>query len=107
MSQRDALSPTDKCQIYEGKVEGKTLPKLAAEVGCSVACARKWWRRGRDEGLSGLAKKRVGRGSRGYLSQFDARVSELALHYKRSHPGWGARRVLVELQQSPELRELA
>jgi hypothetical protein len=107
MSQREALSPAAKRQIYEGKLEGKTLPKLAAEVGCSVACARKWWRRGRDEGLSGLAKKRVGRGSRGYLSQFEARVSELALHYKQSHPGWGARRVLVELQQTPELKDLA
>lgn len=106
MSQREPLSPADKGRIYEGKLQGKTLPELASEMGCSVACARKWWRRGRDEGLSGLVKKRVGRGPRGCLSQFEARIGELALHYKRSHPRWGARRVLVELQQTPELSDL-
>ena len=104
MSQRQTLNPAEKRRIYEGKMAGKTLPQLATEVGCSVASARKWWRQGRDEGLQGLDKKRVSRGSSGILSQFDSRISELALQYKRSNPGWGARRVLVELQQQPELK---
>lgn len=106
MSQREAISLADKRRIYEGKLQGKRLRELATEIGCSVDCVRKWWRRGRDEGLRGLERKRVGRGPKGYLSQFDPRIAEQALLYKRSHPRWGARRVLVELQQVAELSEL-
>lgn len=106
MSQGEALSLAEKRRIYEGKLQGKRLRELAAELGCSVSSVRKWWRRGRDEGLSGLNRKRIGRGPKGYLSQFDPEIAEQALFYKRSHPRWGARRVLVELQQVAELREL-
>ena len=99
MGQRYALSQAEKEEIYRGKLAGKSLKALAAEIGCSVSCARKWWRQGRDEGLKGLRRRRRGRGPSGILSQFEPEIVTKALRYKRTHPLWGARRVLVELRR--------
>lgn len=106
MSQRCALTQTEKERIYWGKQQGQTLPELATEIGCSVGCARKWWRVGRDHGLVGLQAARRGRGQIGFLSQFDPRVAEAALLHKRAHPRWGADRVLLELKNEPTLQDL-
>lgn len=103
MSNQSPLSLIQKERIYRGKLEGRTLSELAAEVGCTVQCARKWWRVGRDKGLEGLRAPRRGRGQSGILSEFDSRVAETALTLKRAHPRWGANRVLVELKEDPEL----
>ena len=84
MSNRPPLSQKEKERIYWGKLEGQTLPELAAEIGCSLECARKWWRVGRDKGVEGLRAPRRGRGGSGILSQFDLRVAEQALEYKRA-----------------------
>ena len=59
MANRAPLSQVEKERIYRGKLAGHTLPDLAAEVGCSVECARKWWRIGRDKGLEGLRSPRL------------------------------------------------
>lgn len=107
MSNRSPLTQAEKRHIYWGKQKGCTLVKLAAEVGCSLWCARKWWRVGRDKGLEGLRAPRRGRGSTGPLSHFDPRIAEKALCYKREHPRWGADRVLVELKNDPESTGLA
>ncbi len=106
MSQREPLTAQEKKRIYEAKLEGKTLEEAAAEVGCSVSCARKWWRRGRDEGLKGLRERPRGPARRGTLSRFDPRVARAALALKHRHPRWGADRVLVELGDDPELEGL-
>lgn len=106
MVNRCPLSREEKGCIYWGKLEGHTLPELAAEIGCSVDCARKWWRAGRDKGLEGLRVPRRGRGKTGILSQFDPHVVEAALALKRGHRRWGADRVLVELESNPELTGL-
>jgi hypothetical protein len=50
---RFPLSQAQKEQIYLGKLGGRSLLELAATVGCTVHCARKWWRVGRDTGLAG------------------------------------------------------
>lgn len=106
MSNRPSLTVAEKERIYMGKLAGRTLPQLATEVGCTVHCARKWWRIGRAKGLEGLRAARQGRGQTGTLSQFDACVSEMAVKLKRTHPGWGAKRVLIELREDPVLRTL-
>jgi len=106
MGNRPPLSQAEKERIYWGKQAGRALPRLAAEVGCSFECARKWWRVGRDKGLEGLRAPRRGRGSTGILSHFDPRVAERALDHKRQHPRWGANRVLVQLKNDPELTGL-
>lgn len=106
MGNRAPLSQAEKGRVYWGKQTGRTLAQLAAEIGCSLECARKWWRVGRDKGLEGLRAPRRGRGSTGTLSHFDPRVAEKALRHKRRHRGWGAKRVLVELENDPELAGL-
>jgi len=106
MGHRRPLSQAEKERIYLGKLEGHTVLELAAEVGCSEHCARKWWRVGRDKGLEGLRAPRRGRRKTGILSQFDARVAEAALALKRQHRRWGADRVLVDLRSDPTVSGL-
>ena len=103
MKKRDPLTQVEKERIYEGKLQDRTLDEVAGEVGCSVSCARKWWRQGRDYGWQGLRARRYGPKRTGILSRFDTRVVDKALSYKRSNPRWGADRVLVELRNDPEL----
>jgi len=106
MGQREPLTEQERERIYRARLEGKTLEEAAAEVGCSISCARKWWRRGRDEGLKGLRDRPRGPARRGPLSRFDPRVAKAALSLKRRHPRWGPNRVLVALRVDPELQGL-
>jgi len=76
MSNRRPLTLLEKQRIYEAKLEGCTIREIAKRVGCSLACVRKWWRRGRDQGLSGLRERRRGRRKSGRLSQFDPRIAK-------------------------------
>lgn len=107
MANRQALTFQEKKQVYEAKLKGKTLPEIAELMACSVSCARKWWRVGRDRGLTGLKQKRRGRRKSGRLSQFAELVSDKALELKQSHQKWGPNRVLIELADDPELKQVA
>jgi transposase InsO family protein len=98
------LSETAKMRIYQGKLQGQTLAELAAELGYSVACVRKWWRRARDQGLQGLQSRRRGPPTTSILGRFDPPIGQTALALKRRHPGWGADRVLVEMRTTPQLQ---
>jgi len=100
------LTLAEKERIFTGKLEGRRLRELAVEIGCSVDCVRKWWRKGREGGLASLRMPRRGRGKSGCLSRFDPLVAEKALEHKRSHARWGANRVLIELRHEPELAGL-
>lgn len=106
MSNRQPLTYLEKQQIYEAKLQGCTLSEIAKQVGCSAACVRKWWRRGRDQGLAGLREGRRGRGKSGRLSQFDPLVASKALDLKQNYPKWGANRVLIEFADDEELQSL-
>jgi transposase len=107
MSNPKPLTQAQKEQIYLGKQKGQTLAEVAAAVGCSVACARKWWRLGRKRGLDGLRNERHGRKKTGALSQFNASVQEKALQHKSQHHRWGAKRVRVELEADDSLQGFA
>lgn len=104
MVNRPPLSQVQKEQIYWGKLGGRSLSELATAMGCTVHCARKWWRVGRDQGLGGLRAIRRGRGKAGILSGFDPAVVQTALALKQAHPGWGAKRVLLDLEADPALQ---
>lgn len=106
MSQR-TVTETEREQIYLKKQAGETLPQIAQTMGLSYACVRKWWRRGRDEGLKGLVERRRGRPAQGVLSQFAPEVRQVSLQLKREHKRWGANRVLVELRNDPALAGLS
>lgn len=102
MGQR-SLTRAEREEIYLMKRSGKSLQEIANEKQISYACARKWWRRCRDQGLAGLQYRKRGRKPIGILSSFNTTVVEKSLELKRTHPRWGANRVLLELSGIPEL----
>lgn len=106
MGMRPSLTVWEKERIYRGKLAGKTISELAKEVECSHACARKWWRVGRDDGLNGIRAPRGGRQATGTLSRFAPQVRRKALRLKQEHERWGPERVLVELGNDGELAAL-
>ncbi|MDW7990611.1 MAG: helix-turn-helix domain-containing protein [Anaerolineae bacterium] len=106
MERREPLTEQERERIYQAKLEGKTLATIAAEIGCSLSCARKWWRKGRDEGRKGLQNRSRGPTPRGPLSRFAPPVAEAALAWKRRHPRWGPDRVLAQLRTDPSLQGL-
>ncbi len=105
MSQRN-VTQREREQIYWKKQSGQTLHQIAQELDLSLACVRKWWRRGRDEGLIGLVGRPRGRPPKGILSQFSPAVQQASLQLKREHKRWGANRVLVALRADPYLTAL-
>jgi len=46
------LTQEEREQIYLRKKNGENLQTIADELKISYECARKWWRRGKQEGLS-------------------------------------------------------
>jgi len=107
MAQRPPLTVAEREAIYYGKLNGKPLRHLAKEQSCSLGCARKWWRIGRDQGLEGLRRSRRKRAKRGPLSRFDPLVAERALYWKRQHPKRGPTRILADMERDPLLDGLA
>jgi hypothetical protein len=105
MSERK-VTQTEREQIYLKKQAGQTLPQIAQEMDLSYFCVRKWWRRGRDEGLRGLVERKRGRPVQGVLSQFPAEVQQSSVKLKREHKRWGANRVLLEMRNDPALSGL-
>jgi hypothetical protein len=103
MPQRRPLTVAEREIIYRGKLAGRRLIDLAKELACSLNCARKWWRTGRDQGLAGLQRLGRHRSAPGVLSQFAPLVADRALYCKRKHPKRGATRILADLEAEPLL----
>src|SRR6266511_6107461 len=103
MAARIPLTTTEKERIYQAKVQGRSIPAIAAELHCSPATVRKWWRLARDHGRTRLQQVRRGRGATGILSRFAPQVTLRALTLKRDHRRWGPNRVLVDLRHDPTL----
>ena len=93
MTHRLPLSETEKRLVAERKEQGKTLQEIAKELSCSYETARKWWRQKRDKRES----QPRGRPQHGILSTFPEQLRIAAIEIKKSHPGWGAPNVLIEL----------
>lgn len=106
MENRQPLSQELKEKIYQAKMNGQTFEQIATQIGYSPWVVRKWWRVGRDYGLSKLREPRCGRAASGILAQFDPQVAQKAKLTKEAHPTWGANRVLIELRSDPELNGL-
>jgi transposase len=101
MSQSEPLTEAERERIYQGLLQGKTQVEVAIELGRSIHVVRKWWRRIREKGAQGLRNRKRGPKAKGILSRFEPRVAQTALRLKRSHPRWGADRVLTQLKQDP------
>ena len=103
MGQSTPLTEMERERLYQGRLQGKTMCAIAAELDRSVHVVRKWWQRVRHEGLQGLRTQKPGPSPQGVLSRFDPRVAPIALNLKRTHRRWGADRVLVEMSQDHSL----
>jgi transposase-like protein len=83
------LTQAEREQIYLLKRSGQTIQQIAQALDTSPACVRKWWRRGRDQGVLGLLERKRGRPIRGALSMFSPLVRQASLKLKREHKRWG------------------
>jgi transposase InsO family protein len=107
MARQSPLTIAEREVIYFGKLGGRRLRDLAKELSCSLSCARKWWRIGRDQGLDGLRRSGRNRTKDGALSRFDLLVAERALYWKRQHPKRGPTRILADMEHDTVLKGLA
>jgi transposase InsO family protein len=107
MSQSPPLTAAQKEQIYQAKLQGSSLPTIAAALGCTVSTVRKWWRRARDHGRAAWHVPPAARPAPGPLAHFDPRIAQQALALKATHPRWGSRRIRIELAAYPPLAGLA
>jgi hypothetical protein len=101
MLRREPLSVEERQYIYQQKLRGMPLFVVAEQLGCSYYTARKWWRRGRQEGERGLQRVRRGRPRRGVLSTYPRALREAIKRLKCTYPQWGPDRILVELGEDP------
>jgi len=104
MGQR-RLTSEEREQIYMRKKNGESLESIAEDMKISYECARKWWRRGKKEGLAGLVARKRGRPVKGVLSEFSQEIREASLDLKRKHKRWGAMRILLEIRATPGLTQ--
>jgi transposase InsO family protein len=85
-------------QIIELKESGLTLSRIAEQLGLSLSCVRKLWRRFRDLGNQGL--ERVSRRPKNAPPhQTPERVRAVILETKRKHLGWGGQFLQGELDR--------
>jgi transposase InsO family protein len=85
-------------QIIELKESGLTLSRIAEQLGLSLSCVRKFWRRFRDLGKRGL-ERLSRRPKKAPSHQTPERVREAILETKREHPGWGGQFIQGELDR--------
>lgn len=80
-------------------LDGASVSEIAAELGVSRQSVHAWVRRYRAAGLGGLADRSHGTVSCPHRAsaELEARVCEL----RRTHPKWGALRILHELMRGP------
>jgi len=106
MQKNIPLTLAQREAIYQAKLQGQTLKHIAAQLGCSHAVVRKWWRVARTHGLAGLRRQTTTRKSQLPLSSFDAVVASRALEFKQQHPRRGPTRILHQMSQDAQLCSL-
>jgi hypothetical protein len=86
----------ERIEIGERWQARQTDREIAAAMERSYWTVRKWRRKFKREGRSGLAS-RMGRPSTGALGQFPAIVRDTIRQMREANPGWGATTILTEL----------
>src|SRR5262249_17961897 len=76
-------------------IAGDRVGEVAAKVGVSRQSLRVWVARYREAGLAGLADR--SHRPRSCPHQAEPVVEAAVCELRRSHPGWGARRIEYEL----------
>jgi transposase InsO family protein len=78
--------------------DGRSVTEVAGQWGVSRQSVHAWLRRYEEAGLPGLGSRSTRPGSCPH--QMPGVVEALVLEMRRTHPGWGPRRILYELQRS-------
>lgn len=90
----------ERIEIGERSEAGQTDPEIAVEMGPSVWTVRKWRRKYRREGRSGLVS-RMGRPPTGALGQFSLEIRDAVREMREDHSGWGPLTIRTELENDP------
>ena len=77
--------------------DGRSVSEVAEQWGVSRQSVHAWLRRYEDFGLAGLEAR--SRRPRSCPHQMSGEVEARILELRRTHPGWGPRRILYELQR--------
>jgi transposase len=103
MSRRTELA--DRVEMIGLAQGGQSDTQIAEAVGYSRWTVRKWRRRHRDQGRTGLRTK-MGRPKQGALSTYPAEMREAIEAWRRAHPGWGAKTLRTELEQDESFKRM-
>jgi transposase InsO family protein len=85
--------------------DGRSVSEVAQQWGVSRQSVHAWLRRYEDGGLVGLERRSTRPGSCPH--QMPGVVEARILEMRRSHPGWGPRRILYELGKAEVAGDLA
>lgn len=87
----------ERVEIGERWEFGQKDPEIAAAMGLPVSTVRKWRRKYKKEGRSGLTS-RMGRPPTGALGQFPHEIRDTIREMRKEHSGWGPLTIQTELE---------
>jgi len=90
----------ERAQIVALWESGLNNRQISEQVGWSVGTVRKWRRRYREEGRSGLGS-RMGRPCRGALTSYPEEIRATIRRWREAHPGWGPKTLRAEMARHP------
>jgi transposase len=93
----------DRATIDQLAQLGYTDSQIAAETGWKIPTVRKWRRRAKRHGRTGLASE-MGRPATGSLSTYPRRVRETLRVWRKTHPGWGPKTLRAELEEDKRFK---
>lgn len=96
---------TERVEMVKRKLDGETLQEIAAAMGWSFECVRKWWRRFRDGGYEAL--RSAPRHAPGPMAHSHLRVRYVALRLKCEHPKWGPEVIRARMAERPALKGMS
>jgi transposase len=91
-----ATTLQQRLEIVERAQAGESDAAIAQAIAYSTWTVRKWRRRERDQGRTGLTTQR-GRPASGALGTAPAEIREAIRTIRQGNPGWGAKTILIEL----------
>jgi hypothetical protein len=91
-----------RIEIWERAQHDETDAQIATALGLRPVTVRKWRRRAKRQGRSGLASV-MGRPAKGVLSHFPPVVGQVLRELRQSHPGWGPKTLRLECPHDLQL----
>lgn len=93
-----------RIEISERALCNETDTQIATALGIRPVTVRKWRRRAKHQGRSGLASV-MGRPAKGVLSHFASTVVSVLHELRQMHPGWGPKTLRLECAHDSRLEK--